>query len=61
MELFGRPSMSKGIKSKILSWLGHMHRIDNHRSIEKVSKKRNKGMRKRETPKKRWVDYITGD
>uniref|UniRef100_A0A6P7F738 Uncharacterized protein LOC114325621 n=1 Tax=Diabrotica virgifera virgifera TaxID=50390 RepID=A0A6P7F738_DIAVI len=60
-RMFNRPTIIKDIRSKRLSWLGHVERVDDKRNTKKVLRKELNGKRPKGRPRKRWIDGINQD
>jgi hypothetical protein len=60
-KLFNEPDIIKHIKINRLSWVGHIIRMENSRTVKKVFDTRPEGTRKIRRPKLRWEDGLIQD
>jgi hypothetical protein len=60
-ELFNEPDIVKYIKINRLGWAGHVIRMDNNRTVQKVFNSKPIGIWKTGRPKLRWEDDVIQD
>jgi len=60
-DLFREPDIIVIIKRGRLRWLGHLLRMDEDKTVQKIFRGNPGGKRKRGRPKKRWIDEVSDD
>ena len=61
-ETFNEPNIVNYIKvKKRLAWVGHLMRMNNDRTLEKIFNTKPDGVRRAERPKLRWEDGVDQD
>jgi hypothetical protein len=60
-SLYSSPNIVRVIKSKRMRWTGHVTRMEEGRSVYRVSVGRPEGKRPLERPRRRWEDNIKLD
>lgn len=59
--LFGQPNIVRTIKIGRMRWLGHVHRMDEHRIPRKLFEGAPDGTRRQGRPRNRWKDGVLAD
>jgi len=54
-ELIGNTDIVRFIKSRRIAWLGHVMRMDDKRTLKRISQWKPIGTRTRGRPRKRWI------
>ena len=57
-DLYSLPNIVRVIKSRRMSWAGHVARIGEERRVYRVLVEKSKGKRPLGRPRRRWVDNI---
>jgi hypothetical protein len=57
-ELIGKADIVRFIKSRITTWLGHVMRMDDKRTLKRILQWKPTGVRTRGRPWKRWIAGI---
>lgn len=60
-EIIGKEDIIRCIKASRLRWIGHVERMSEDRLQKKVMNSQIIGVRKRERPRKRWLQDVEED
>jgi hypothetical protein len=60
-KLIGGDKKVRFIETQRLKWLGHLHRMEEHRSVRMIFEWNQMGKRSRGRPRNRWQDEVLKD
>ena len=60
-EFIGNADIVRFIKSRWITWLGHVTRMDGGRMPRRILEWKPMGRRIRERPRKRWIEVVEED